>query len=62
MSKRRVNKPKEVKPQKPSMVKVVFIKNFEGSLNNWKVKSKKGDTLNVLPFRSDWLKQHGAIE
>ena len=61
MSKRRSNKPKEV-IEVPKTVKVVFIKNFEGSLNDWKVKARKGDTLEVLPFRAEWIKKHGAIE
>lgn len=63
MGKRRSNKPKEViKKAEPKELKVVFIKNFEGSLNGWKIKVKKGDTLDVLPFKAEWLKKHGAIE
>ena len=63
MAKKRLNKPvkAEVKETKPERVKVTFIKNFEGSLNNWKVNVKKGDTLEVLPFTVEWLKGHGVI-
>jgi hypothetical protein len=49
------------KGTKDSKIRVVFVQNFKGNLNDFKVNIKKGDSLLVEPFQELWLRKKKVI-
>lgn len=50
------------KPMKPKEYQVVFVTDFEGSINNNYVSAKAGDKKKVNKLVYDFVKKHGVVE
>ena len=60
MAKKKITFAKE--PVKSELIKVKFIKDFEGQLNDKPFKHLKGAEIEVSKIHFDWLSKHGAIK